>query len=70
MNIIFFLIGCSIFIALVFLGAFFWATRSGQHDDTYTPSVRILFDNEISSENERTVDGEDVKVEVRKCQKK
>ncbi|WP_037494891.1 cbb3-type cytochrome oxidase assembly protein CcoS [Sphingobacterium deserti] len=58
MNIIFFLIGCSIFIALVFLGAFFWATRSGQHDDTYTPSVRILFDNEVSSENERTVEEE------------
>lgn len=48
MNIIFFLIGCSIFIALIFLTAFFWATRTGQHDDTYTPSVRILFDDEVS----------------------
>ncbi|TDS16294.1 cbb3-type cytochrome oxidase assembly protein CcoS [Sphingobacterium paludis] len=52
MNIIFFLIGCSILIALIFLGAFFWATRSGQHDDTYTPSVRILFENEIVEEKE------------------
>ncbi len=50
MNIIFFLIGCSILIALVFLGAFFWATKTGQHDDTYTPSVRILFEDEISHE--------------------
>ncbi|MFD2968486.1 cbb3-type cytochrome oxidase assembly protein CcoS [Sphingobacterium bambusae] len=50
MNIIFFLIGCSILIALVFLGAFFWATRTGQHEDTYTPSVRILFEDEISHE--------------------
>ncbi|MGY4386164.1 cbb3-type cytochrome oxidase maturation protein [Pedobacter sp. UYP24] len=47
MNILFFLIGCSILLALIFLAAFFWAMRSGQNDDTYTPSVRILFDNEI-----------------------
>lgn len=50
MNIIFFLIGCSIFIALIFLSAFFWAARTGQHDDTYTPSVRILFEDEVSTE--------------------
>lgn len=34
-------------VALVFLGAFFWALKSGQHDDVYTPSVRILFDDEV-----------------------
>lgn len=48
MNIIFFLIGCSVLIALFFLGAFFWASKNGQHEDTYTPSVRILFDDEPS----------------------
>lgn len=47
MGIIFFLIGCSIFVALLFLGAFFWANKSGQHDDLYTPSVRILFEDEV-----------------------
>ena len=47
MNMIFFLIGCSILLALVFLAAFFWAMRSGQNDDTYTPSVRMLFDDEV-----------------------
>ncbi|MGB5850461.1 MAG: cbb3-type cytochrome oxidase assembly protein CcoS [Ignavibacteriaceae bacterium] len=25
--------------------AFLWAVKSGQYKDTYTPSVRILFDN-------------------------
>ena len=45
MTIIFFLIGCSILLALVFLGAFFWAQKSGQNDDLYTPSVRILLDD-------------------------
>ncbi|WP_437921726.1 cbb3-type cytochrome oxidase assembly protein CcoS [Sphingobacterium sp. LRF_L2] len=56
MNIIFFLIGCSIFIALIFLIAFFWATKTGQHADTYTPSVRILFDDEIVEECKAEVD--------------
>ena len=47
MNIIFILIGCSILLAVIFLIAFFWAVRSGQHDDTYTPSIRILFEDEL-----------------------
>lgn len=49
MTILYFLIGCSVLVALVFLGAFFWALKSGQHDDVYTPSVRILFDDEVKS---------------------
>lgn len=51
MNIIFLLIGCSVVIALLFLGAFLWASRSKQYDDTYTPSVRILFDDEVIEGN-------------------
>ncbi|QIH35246.1 cbb3-type cytochrome oxidase assembly protein CcoS [Sphingobacterium puteale] len=50
MEIMYILIGCSVLLALVFLCAFFWANKSGQHDDTYTPSVRILFDDEIIEE--------------------
>jgi cbb3-type cytochrome oxidase maturation protein len=46
MSIIYFLIGCSMMLALIFLGAFFWAQRSGQNDDLYTPSMRILLDDE------------------------
>lgn len=52
MNIIFMLIGFSVFIALLFLGAFLWATLTKQYDDTYTPSVRILFDDELKKEEE------------------
>ena len=48
MGVIFFLIAFSLTVALIFLGAFFWAVKTGQFDDSYTPSVRILFDNEIS----------------------
>lgn len=45
MNMIFLLIGFSILLAVLFLFAFFWASKSGQHDDLYTPAVRILFDD-------------------------
>ncbi|MDW7695243.1 cbb3-type cytochrome oxidase assembly protein CcoS [Flammeovirgaceae bacterium SG7u.111] len=45
MSAIFILIGVSLLVALGFLGAFLWATKSGQFDDEYTPSVRILFDD-------------------------
>jgi cbb3-type cytochrome oxidase maturation protein len=45
MNILVVLISISLFIALVFLGAFLWSLKSGQFDDTYGPSVRMLFDD-------------------------
>ena len=51
MKVIFLLILVSLFIALGFLVAFFWAVKSGQYEDDYTPSVRILFDE---STNEQT----------------
>ncbi|MNT67433.1 Cytochrome oxidase maturation protein cbb3-type [compost metagenome] len=59
MNMIYFLIGCSILLALIFLAAFFWATKNGQHDDTYTPSVRILFDDELKKPEEHEKCDED-----------
>ena len=52
MGIIYFLIGCSVFIAIIFLGAFIWANKSGQHDDTDTPAMRMLFDNDLSNYSE------------------
>ncbi|WP_374166594.1 cbb3-type cytochrome oxidase assembly protein CcoS [Arcticibacter sp. MXS-1] len=52
MNILYFLIGCSVLMALVFLGAFFWAARNGQHDDVHTPAVRMLFDDDRPEEEE------------------
>jgi cbb3-type cytochrome oxidase maturation protein len=47
MNTIFFLIGCSVLLALIFLIAFLWSHKNGQHQDLYTPSVRILMDDEV-----------------------
>jgi cbb3-type cytochrome oxidase maturation protein len=50
MKIIFLLVGASILVASGFLIAFLWAVRNGQYDDVYTPSVRILFDDEPPQE--------------------
>lgn len=44
MSVIYILIALSLLVALGFLAAFLWAVRSGQYDDTHTPSMRILFD--------------------------
>lgn len=50
MTIIYLLIGISLLVALTFLAGFLWAVRSGQYDDSYTPSVRMLFDDEELNE--------------------
>lgn len=46
MNIIFFMIGVSLLMALGFLGAFFWSMSKGQNDDLHTPAMRILLDDD------------------------
>lgn len=46
MAVIAILIGCSFVIAVGFLIAFIWSVKTGQYDDKYTPSVRILFDEQ------------------------
>ena len=46
MTVIIVLIGCSFVVAAGFLAAFIWAVKTGQYEDKYTPSVRILFDDE------------------------
>ena len=45
MSVMFILIGCSFLLAIGFLIAFISSVKSGQLDDDYTPSVRILFDD-------------------------
>jgi cbb3-type cytochrome oxidase maturation protein len=46
MQIIFFMVGVSLLIALIFFGAFLWSMQNGQNDDLYTPSIRILLEDE------------------------
>jgi len=50
MSVIVILVSISIIIAIGFLAAFLWSMKSGQYDDTYSPSVRMLFDNKPKKE--------------------
>lgn len=47
MGVIYILITISIIVAVLFFIAFVIAVKSGQYDDSYTPSVRMLFDDEL-----------------------
>lgn len=50
MSVIYVLLAISIAVAVVFFVAFVFAVKSGQYDDSYTPSVRILFEDELVKE--------------------
>jgi cbb3-type cytochrome oxidase maturation protein len=56
MGIIVLLIFVSLVIAVAFLLVFLWAMKSGQYDDTYTPSVRMLFDDEKNKNKSKSSD--------------
>ena len=46
MSVILILILASLAVALLFLAGFIWAVRSGQFDDTSTPAMRVLGEDE------------------------
>ena len=46
MGSLFILITVSLIVATGFLFAFIWSVKNGQFDDDYTPSVRMLFEDE------------------------
>ena len=52
MGMIYIMIIVSLVVAVFFLVSFIWATKSGQFDDDYTPSVRVLFDDETAIKNQ------------------
>jgi cbb3-type cytochrome oxidase maturation protein len=49
MSVLVILIAISILVAGGFLAAFIWSVKKGQYDDDYTPSVRMLFDDDPDS---------------------
>lgn len=61
MSVIYLLISISILIAIGFFIAFIRAVKTGQYDDDYTPSVRMLFDDELlkSAKKENRVEKKD-----------
>lgn len=54
MEIIYLLISVSLVVALIFLAAFIWSVKSGQFDDTYGSSVRLLHDEEDEDDEKPT----------------
>jgi len=54
MYVIFYLIIISLCVAGGFLAAFFWAVKDGQYDDDYTPGMRILLEDDMKSDNEKS----------------
>lgn len=52
MSVLFILIGVSLLVAISFLISFLLSVKSGQFDDDYTPSVRMLFDDELKKKEE------------------
>jgi len=53
MGVIYLLLTISIVIAVFFFVVFILSVKSGQFDDTYTPSVRMLFDDELVKEKDQ-----------------
>jgi len=46
MSVILILILASLAVALAFLAGFIWAVKSGQFEDTCTPAMRILSEDD------------------------
>ena len=53
MEVVYITIGVSIIVAIFFFIAFIMSVKSGQYDDTYTPSVRMLFDDELVTDKNK-----------------
>ena len=47
MSVIYVLLAISLSVAVIFFAVFIISVRQGQYDDSYTPSVRMLFEDEL-----------------------
>ncbi len=47
MSVIYLLLAISVVVAIIFFVAFIFSVKSGQYDDSFTPSVRMLFEDEL-----------------------
>jgi cbb3-type cytochrome oxidase maturation protein len=73
MSVIYVLLTISIIVAIGFFTAFIISVRSGQYDDSYTPSVRMLFEDELvkdpSSTSSTNIKNENKSIQLNKSQK-
>ncbi len=61
MSVIYVLLTISIVVAVIFFIAFILSVKSGQYDDSYTPSVRMLFEDELIKSTTIPTSGEKLK---------
>lgn len=54
MSVIYMLLAISIVVAIFFFIAFIISVKNGQYDDSYTPSIRMLFDDELVNSKEES----------------
>lgn len=69
MSVMYMLIAFSLILAAMFLLAFIWAMRDGQYEDKYTPSVRILFDDEPVDQKVKSKEHPSIQQESNKTKK-
>ncbi|MBS9460902.1 cbb3-type cytochrome oxidase assembly protein CcoS [Flagellimonas sp. 389] len=62
MSVIYVLLAISISVAIVFFAAFVLSVKSGQYDDAYTPSVRMLFEDELLSNSKDSTNEKEIKL--------
>ncbi|GGK58770.1 MULTISPECIES: cbb3-type cytochrome oxidase assembly protein CcoS [Flavobacteriaceae] len=58
MEVVYITIGVSIIVAVFFFIIFIKSVKSGQYEDTYTPSVRMLFDDELVKEPKKHIENQ------------
>lgn len=56
MEVVYITIGVSVIIAIIFFAVFLINIKKGQYDDTYTPSVRMLFDDEDKKNQKKSTE--------------
>ncbi|MCC6700505.1 MAG: cbb3-type cytochrome oxidase assembly protein CcoS [Fluviicola sp.] len=52
MGMIYIMLIVSLFLAVFFLVIFLWAAKTGQYEDDYSPSVRVLYEDDIITHNQ------------------
>ena len=50
MSVMIILLGASLIVALIFLGAFIWSVKSGQYEDDFSPAHKILFEDKPTND--------------------
>ncbi len=69
MSVIYLLLAISIIVAVVFFSAFILSVKRGQYDDSYTPSVRMLFEDELVDEENHNHPESNKSIQLNKSQK-